>query len=85
MSANTQNEDAAYAAMNHYISPQTQSFYAETYTYLVSDQRTLDELKPALVEELGLDDPSQLDAAIALQLPENYDLWLDAYREFKAA
>jgi spermidine/putrescine transport system substrate-binding protein len=85
LSANTQNEDAAYAAMNHYISPQTQSFYAETYTYLVSDQRTLDELKPALVEELGLDDPSQLDAAIALQLPENYDLWLDAYREFKAA
>ena len=58
LSANTQNEDAAYAAMNHYISPQTQSFYAETYTYLVSDQRTLDELKPALVEELGLDDPS---------------------------
>jgi spermidine/putrescine-binding protein len=85
LSANTQNEDAAYAAMNHYISPQTQKFYAESYTYLVSDQRTLDVLKPALVQELGLDDPTQLDAAIALQLPENYDQWLDVYREFKAA
>jgi spermidine/putrescine-binding protein len=85
LSANTQNEDAAYAAMNHYISPQTQSFYAESYTYLVSDQRTLDVLKPALVEELGLDDPTQLDAAIALQMPDNYDQWLDVYREFKAA
>jgi len=85
LSANTQNEDAAYAAMNHYISPQTQSFYAESYTYLVSDQRTLDVLKPALVEELGLDDPAQLDAAIALQMPDNYDQWLDVYREFKAA
>jgi spermidine/putrescine transport system substrate-binding protein len=85
LSASTQNEDAAYAAMNHYISPQTQSFYAESYTYLVSDQRTLDVLKPALVQELGLDDPTQLDAAIALQLPDNYDQWLDVYREFKAA
>jgi spermidine/putrescine transport system substrate-binding protein len=85
LSANTQNEDAAYAAMNHYISPQTQSFYAESYTYLVSDQRTLEVLKPALVQELGLDDPTQLDAAIALQLPDNYDQWLDVYREFKAA
>jgi spermidine/putrescine transport system substrate-binding protein len=85
LSANTQNEDAAYAAMNHYISPLTQSFYAESYTYIVSDQRTLDVLKPALVQELGLDDPTQLDEAIALQMPENYDQWLDAYREFKAA
>ena len=85
LSANAQNVDAAYAAMNHYISPQTQKFYAESYTYLVSDQRTLDVLKPALVQELGLDDPTQLDAAIALQLPENYDQWLDVYREFKAA
>jgi spermidine/putrescine transport system substrate-binding protein len=85
LSANAQNVDAAYAAMNHYISPQTQSFYAESYTYLVSDQRTLDVLKPALVEELGLDDPTQLDAAIALQMPDNYDQWLDVYREFKAA
>ena len=24
-------------------------------------------------------------AAIALQLPENYDEWLDAFRDFKAA
>lgn len=85
LSSQTENLDAAYAAMNHYVSPGTQSFYAESYTYIVSDQRTLEELKPALVEELGLDDPSQLDDAIALQLPENYDLWLDAYREFKAA
>ena len=42
-------------------------------------------MKPALVQELGLDDPTQLDAAIALQLPDNYDQWLDVYREFKAA
>jgi spermidine/putrescine-binding protein len=85
LSSDTKNEDAAYAAMNHYVSPLTQSFYAESYTYIVSDQRTLDVLKPALVKELGLDDPTQLDDAIALQLPDNYDSWLDAYREFKAA
>jgi spermidine/putrescine transport system substrate-binding protein len=85
LSSTTQNEDAAYAAMNYYVSPTPQSFYAESYTYLVSDQRTLDMLDPALVEELGLDNPEQLNSAIALQLPDNYDLWLDAYRDFKAA
>ena len=53
LSADAQNVDAAYAAMNYYISPPTQSFYAESYTYIVSDQRTLDELEPALVQELG--------------------------------
>ena len=85
LSSQTQNVDAAYAAMNYYVSPTPQSFYAESYTYIVSDQRTLDQLDPALVKELGLDDPAQLDAAIALQLPENYDEWLAAYRDFKAA
>ena len=85
LSSATQNEDAAYAAMNYYISPTPQAFYAESYTYLVSDQRTLDELDPALVSELGLDNPEQLNSAIALQLPDNYDQWLDAYRDFKAA
>ncbi|HEY7762729.1 MAG TPA: extracellular solute-binding protein [Actinomycetota bacterium] len=85
LSSQAQNVDAAYAAMNYYVSPTPQSFYAESYTYIVSDQRTIDELDPALVQELGLDDPTQLDAAIALQLPENYDEWLDAFRDFKAA
>ena len=85
LSSETQNEDAAYAAMNYYVSPTPQKFYAESYTYIVSDQRTLDELDPDLVKKLGLDNPEQLDSAIALQLPENYDEWLDVYREFKAA
>jgi spermidine/putrescine-binding protein len=85
LSANARNIDAAYAAMNYYISPEPQSFYAESYTYIVSDQRTLDVLDPGLVKELGLDDPAQLESAIALQLPDNYDLWLEAYREFKAS
>jgi spermidine/putrescine transport system substrate-binding protein len=85
LSAQAENVDAAYAAMNHYVSPVAQTFYAESYTYIVSDQRTVDELDPALVQELGLDDPTQLDTAIALQLPENYDEWLAAFREFKVA
>ena len=85
LSSETENLDAAYAAMNYYVSPTPQKFYAESYTYVVSDQRTLEELDPELVAELGLDDPSSLDAAIALQLPDNYDQWLAAYRDFKAA
>jgi spermidine/putrescine-binding protein len=85
LSSSAENVDAAYAAMNYYISPTPQAHFAESYTYIVSDQRTLAELDPKLVESLGLDDPTQLDSAIALQLPENYDEWLAAYREFKTA
>jgi spermidine/putrescine transport system substrate-binding protein len=85
LSSTAQNVDAAYAAMNYYVSPTPQKFYAESYTYIVSDQRTLEELDPALIKELGLDNPEQLNSAIALQLPENYDLWIEAYRDFKAA
>jgi spermidine/putrescine transport system substrate-binding protein len=85
LSAQTENVDAAYAAMNYYVSPTPQTFYAESYTYIVSDQRTIDQLDPALVEQLGLDDPTQLDSAIALQLPDNYDEWLSVYRDFKSA
>lgn len=85
LSANVQNEDAAYAAMNYYVSPEPQSFYAESYTYIVSDQRTLAVLDPKLISELGLDNPQQLESAIALQIPENYDEWITAYREIKAA
>ena len=40
---------------------------------------------PSSSIELGLDDPAQLDSAIALQLPENYDEWLAVFRDFKAA
>ena len=85
LSAQAENVDAAYAAMNYYVSPTPQTYYAESYTYIVSDQRTIDQLDPKLVDELGLDDPAQLDSAIALQLPENYDEWLAVFRDFKAA
>jgi spermidine/putrescine transport system substrate-binding protein len=80
-----ENLDAAYAALNYYASPQAQSFYAEEYNYVVSNQATLDELDPKLVEDLRLDQPEQLDAAIALQIPENYDQWLEVWRAYKAA
>lgn len=85
IAADAQNVDAAYAALNWYISPQAQSFYAERYTYIVSNQLTLDVLDPELVSELGLDNPEQLNSAIALQLPEGYDKWLQVYREFKSS
>jgi spermidine/putrescine transport system substrate-binding protein len=80
-----ENLDAAYAALNYYASPVAQSFYAEEYNYVVSNQETLDELDPKLVEDLRLDQPEQLDSAIALQIPENYDRWLEVWRAYKAA
>ncbi|MEX0755485.1 MAG: extracellular solute-binding protein [Actinomycetota bacterium] len=80
-----ENLDAAYAALNYYASPVAQSFYAEEYNYVVSNQETLEELDPQLVKDLRLDQPEQLDSAIALQIPDNYDQWLEVWRAYKAA
>lgn len=85
LSANAQNLDAAYAILNWETEPEVQAFFAEEYNYLVSNQRTLELLDEKLVRRIGLDHPEQLAAAIPLKIPENYDRWLEVWREFKAA
>jgi spermidine/putrescine transport system substrate-binding protein len=85
LSANAQNLDAAYAILNWQTEPQTQAFFAEEYHYLVSNRRTLDLLDEKLIRRIGLDRPEQLAKAIPLVVPENYDRWLEVWREFKAA
>lgn len=85
LSANAQNLDAAYAILNWETEPEIQAFFAEEYNYLVSNRRTLDLLDEKLIRRIGLDHPEQLAQAIPLKIPENYDRWLEVWREFKAA
>jgi len=85
LSANAQNLDAAYAILNWETEPEIQAFFAEEYNYLVSNRRTLELLDEKLIRRIGLDHPEQLAQAIPLMIPENYDRWLEVWREFKAA
>lgn len=85
LSANAQNLDAAYAILNWQTEPEVQAFFAEEYHYLVSNQRTLELLDERLIRRIGLDRPEQLAEAIPLMIPDNYDRWLEVWREFKAA
>jgi spermidine/putrescine-binding protein len=81
----TKNLTAAYAALNYYASPVPQRYYATSYTYMVSNTKTVATLPKALVSQIGLDDPGRLQNLISFNLPPNYDKWLAIYQELKAA
>jgi spermidine/putrescine transport system substrate-binding protein len=81
----TQNLDAAYAALNWYNSPTPQAFYAKSYTYWVFNRKTLDLLPQKLIDSIGLNHPEQLQHAIPLVIPDNYDRWLRVFQTVKSS
>lgn len=80
-----QNPDAAYAMINHYLSPPAQDYYAENYNYWISNQKSIDALPEKVVQDLSLDHPDVMQTAIATQIAPNYDAWLKTWAEIKAA
>ncbi len=83
IASDAENLDAAYAALNWYNSPEPQAFYAESYTYWVFNQRTLEILPQEVIDSIGLDQPEQLQQAIPLVIPANYDRWLRVFQKLK--
>jgi spermidine/putrescine-binding protein len=77
--------DNAYALLNWYTSAQPQAYYAKNYTYVISNQKTVQLLPGKLVDILGLQDPtSMFQGGIALQIPPNYSDWISVYHDIKA-
>jgi spermidine/putrescine transport system substrate-binding protein len=85
ISANAENPEAAYAWLNHFLSPEIQKYFAEEWNYLASNEETLATLEPETIESLQMEDPEWLTRAIPTQIPGNYDAWLDAVRQIKSA
>lgn len=85
IASDAQNPEAAYAALNWYNSPEPQQFYAENYTYWVFNQKTLDVVSQETIDAIGLDHPEQLQQAIPLVIPDNYDRWLRIFQKLKGA
>ncbi len=83
ITADTKNLDAAYAALNWYDSPAPQAFYAKSYTYWVFNRLTLGLLPQKLIETIGLDHPEQLQQAVPLVIPDNYDRWMRVFQTLK--
>jgi spermidine/putrescine-binding protein len=83
--ANAQNLDAAYALLNHYAQPEVQAYQARKFSYLVSNQATLEVLPDEVVKAIGLEHPEQLQAAIPYVIPENYDRWQEVWSRVRAA
>ena len=85
ISSNAENLDAAYALINHYADPEIQRYQAEQFFYMVSNPATLDLIDPAFVETHNLDAPEELQNAIPLRLPENFDRWMEIWQEVQTS
>jgi spermidine/putrescine transport system substrate-binding protein len=83
--ANAQNVDAAYALINHYAQPKIQAYQARKFSYLVSNQETLEVLPEDVVRAIGLEHPEQLQTAIPYVIPDNYDRWQEVWSRVRAS
>jgi spermidine/putrescine-binding protein len=83
ISSDSTNVDNAYGLINYYSSAPPEAWYAKNYTYWVFTQDAPALLSPKLVKSIGLDDPEQLQQAIPLVIPDNYNDWLRVWQAFK--
>ena len=67
--ANAQNLDGAYSLLEWFLTPEAQSVYATKLNQMATNEATLEALPQSVVEEIGLEDPSQLDTSIPTQVP----------------
>ena len=75
---------AAHAMVNHYISPDLQSFEATDFEYFVPNKKVLDMLSEEEIAAVGLDNPGALEKAHVEIIPDNYDKWLQVWETVKA-
>jgi spermidine/putrescine transport system substrate-binding protein len=85
ISSSAQNENAAYALLNYYLSPKAQVIEASKWDYTMTNEDTA-KLAPAdVVESARLTAPAHFGNIIPASPPPNFDLWIKAWNEVKAA
>ena len=86
IAANAENLDGAYAIINWFFRPETALEFARAYQYFGGNGRVLDVATAAEIAQYALDGPEQIfgSSMIAIQ-PDNFEPWLDSWREFQAS
>jgi len=85
LGASAQNVDGAYSLLDWFLAPEAQAVYATKLNQMPTNSATLDSLSQSVVEEIGLSDPTELDASIPTQVPSNYDQWEKVWQEITSA
>lgn len=86
ISASAENLDAAYALINHYMTPASQIAFADIEEYLASNGRTLEEGDPEVIEAAGLRAAADaFHGTVYEGDPENREFWQDEWRRFQSS
>ena len=85
ISSSVQNENAAYALLNYYASAKAQLYEASRWNYTMTNEDVAKIAPAKLVEEARLDAPAHFGNIIPASPPPNFDLWIKAWNEVKAA
>jgi spermidine/putrescine transport system substrate-binding protein len=85
ISTSASNVDAAYALLNYYLKPSAQMIEARRWNYIMTNAQTLAAAPAALVKRADLSLPLHFQNIIPASPPPDYDKWIEAWNEVKAA
>ena len=85
ISSSADNVDAAYALLNYYLKPSAQLIEARRWNYIMTNEQTLAAAPKKLVTRAQLDLPLHFQNIVPASPPPDYDKWIEAWNEVKAA
>jgi spermidine/putrescine-binding protein len=85
ISTSASNVDASYALLNYYLKPSAQLIEASRWNYIMTNEQTLKAAPPALAKRADLSLPLHFENIIPASPPPDYDKWIEAWNEVKAA
>jgi spermidine/putrescine transport system substrate-binding protein len=85
ISTSAGNVDASYALLNYYLKPSAQLIEADRWNYIMTNEQTLKAAPAKLVKRAQLDLPLHFENIVPASPPPDYDKWIAAWNEVKAA
>jgi spermidine/putrescine-binding protein len=83
--AHAQNLNAVYAYLNYALSPLVQDVQAKSFSYLVSNKRSVASLSPAVLARSGQNNISKYHSAATFGTPADNAAWTQLWQDVKAS
>jgi spermidine/putrescine-binding protein len=83
--AHAQNLDAVYAYLNYALSPLVQDVQAKSFSYLVSNQKSVASLSSAVLARSGQNNISKYHSAATFGTPTDNAAWTQLWEDVKAS